>query len=244
MSTKNQKRTSEAKKRSDRRRTSGASRRRHVDKASKKVRGQARRMATQTSSIAEALAEGVVQLALRLKRLVTPKQLSVKEPGGKRDVNVDAISMLDEQHDEVDMLFKELEKSTGRKKSSTFLQIADKLSLHTAIEEQIFYPAVKARRTKDILLESLEEHLAIKRALADLIDLDISDESFDAKATVLKEEVEHHVGEERSQLFPKVRIIFSNDELVELANQMEALMAELMSNKPDVRQETDEPAPI
>ena len=111
-------------------------------------------------------------------------------------------------------LFSRIEKAANAAaKDALFIEIADKLAVHAAIEEHHFYPAVKAKRTEDILLEALEEHLGIKRVLADLLEIEASDESFDAKIKVLKEEVQHHVGEEEKDLFPKVKKILSKDEL-------------------------------
>src|SRR5689334_10550569 len=114
--------------------------------------------------------------------------------------NVNAIDMLDEQHDQVDELFEELDQlddEDGGQKENLFATLADKLAIHATIEERHFYPAVKAKATEDILLESLEEHLAIKRVLADLLGLDVDDDRWQAKLEVLREEVEHHVEEER-----------------------------------------------
>lgn len=134
---------------------------------------------------------------------------------------MNAIDLLESQHREVEALFPKIEKArSGAAKGRLFEEIADKLAVHAAIEEHHFYPAVKAKRTEDILLEALEEHLAIKRVLADLLDTDVEDESFDAKVTVLKEQVEHHVGEEESDLFPKVRKLLSGDELEAIGQAM------------------------
>lgn len=139
-----------------------------------------------------------------------------------------AIDLLESQHREVEKLFKKIEKTTsGEEKIRLFEEIADKLAIHAAIEEHLFYPAVKEKRTKDILLESVEEHLTIKRTLADLLKLDVGDEQFDPKIKVLKEEVEHHVGEEEKALFPKVKKILSADELDALEQEMVAEQAEL-----------------
>ena len=109
-------------------------------------------------------------------------------------------------------LFEKLEKASGGDaKRKVFTEIADKLAIHATIEEQDFYPAVKAKRTEDILLESLEEHLGIKRVLADLLAMEVDHETFDAKAKVLKEQVEHHVGEEEDDLFPKVKKLLDEE---------------------------------
>ncbi len=121
---------------------------------------------------------------------------------------MNAIDLIKEQHDEVEELFEQLEDADGDEKQELFNRIGDALAVHCAIEEQHFYPAVRASRTEDILLESLEEHLQVKRLLADLLDLDVDDETFDAKCQVLQEEVEHHVEEEETELLPKVQKLF------------------------------------
>jgi hemerythrin superfamily protein len=139
-----------------------------------------------------------------------------------------AIDLLESQHREVEKLFKKIEKtSNGEEKLRLFEEIADKLAIHAAIEEHHFYPAVKEKRTEDILLESLEEHLQVKRLLADLLKLDVGDEQFDPKIKVLKEEVQHHVGEEEKDLFPKVKKVLSADELDALEQEMVAEQDEL-----------------
>ena len=93
-----------------------------------------------------------------------------------------AIDLLESQHREVEKLFQKIEKaSKGEEKIRLFEEIADKLAIHAAIEEHHFYPAVKEKRTEDILLESVEEHLAIKRTIADLLKLDVGDVQFDGR---------------------------------------------------------------
>jgi len=163
-------------------------------------------------------------------------------------VSVNAVDMLESQHREVEDLFAKLGKADrGDRKQKLFAQIADKLAVHASIEEEAFYPAVKAKRTEDILLESLEEHLGIKRVLADLIDLDASDETFDAKTKVLQEQVEHHVGEEEDDLFPKVKKIFEEETLIAIAQQMAQLQEELLAKgnpRLAVPSQTDEAASL
>jgi hemerythrin superfamily protein len=164
------------------------------------------------------------------------------------ETEVNAMDLLEGQHREVEELFAKLEKADrGERKQKLFDQIADKLAVHAAIEEQEFYPAVKARRTEDILLESLEEHLGIKRVLADLLAVDATDETFDAKAKVLKEQVEHHVGEEEDDLFPKVKKIFDEEALFAIGRKMTRLQEDLLA-KGDPRlavpSETGEAAPL
>jgi hypothetical protein len=142
---------------------------------------------------------------------------------------VDAIEMLKQQHVEVAGLFEQFEKAEDDdERQGIFEEIADKLAVHATIEEKHFYPAVRAKRTEDILLESLEEHLAIKRVIADLLKMEPSNKMYEAKVTVLKEEVEHHVEEEQTDLFPKVKKLFDHDTLVALAQEMAATQDELL----------------
>jgi hemerythrin superfamily protein len=161
---------------------------------------------------------------------------------------MDAIELLKSQHREVEDLFAQIEKAkSDSNKAKLFDQLADDLAVHASIEEHHFYPAVKERRTEEILLESLEEHLAIKRALADLLETDVDDKTFDAKIKALKEEVQHHVKEEENDLFPKVKKIFSKDQLTALASEMLAEQAELEEEGEPrnlVPGETDRPAAI
>lgn len=159
-----------------------------------------------------------------------------------------AIDLLESQHRQVEKLFAQIENASDeQRKAALFEQIADKLAVHAAIEEHQFYPAVKEKRTEDILLEAVEEHLAMKRLLADLLKLDAGDQTFDAKIKVLKEEVEHHVKEEESDLFPKVKKILSADELDAVEQEMVAEQEELEAAgepRAAIPAETAEAAPV
>lgn len=159
-----------------------------------------------------------------------------------------AIDLLKSQHREVEKLFEQFESAKGDdQKERLFVTIADKLAIHATIEEKIFYPEVRARRTEDILLESLEEHVQIKRVLSDLLDMECSDERFDSTMKVLKEQVEHHVEEEENDLMPKVSKLFDKDTLEMLAQNMKSLEEEL-EEKGDPRKavpgETEEAPPL
>jgi hemerythrin superfamily protein len=163
---------------------------------------------------------------------------------------MDAIEMLKKQHREVEGLFEKYDEkgeNAAKGKQQLFEAIADALAMHATIEEKHFYPAVKAKRTEDILLEALEEHLGIKRVIADLLKIDSSDDTFDAKVKVLKEQVEHHVEEEESDLFPKVKKILDHEELTAVAEQMLGTMRTLQAKgnaRAAVPRETQEAAPL
>ena len=156
---------------------------------------------------------------------------------------MNAIELLKSQHREVEDLFEKFEKSDKSPVRRKLVEeICDKLTVHASIEERHFYPAVKAKQTEDILLEALEEHLAAKRVMADLLDLKPSDETFEPKVKVLKEQIEHHVEEEEEELFPKVAKLLDADELLALGQEMTATQVELeRARKPreSVREETD-----
>src|SRR6185436_5080281 len=125
--------------------------------------------------------------------------------------------MLTAQHEEVASLFEKLEAaSSPRRKQQLFEALADMLAVHVTIEERHFYPAVRAKRTEDILLESLEEHLGVKRVLSDLLATPVGDETFDAKLAVLRDLVSHHVEEEERDLLPKVELLFDEEQLVDI----------------------------
>lgn len=159
---------------------------------------------------------------------------------------LNALDLLTEQHAEVDQLFARIESGNGDRQAA-FVELADKLAAHATIEEKLFYPRVMADQTSDLLHESVEEHLAIKRLLADLVAMDVDDEEFDAKMSVLKEQVSHHAHEEEeTKLFPMVRRMMDADELAGLGNDLLVLFEQLIDAEPrlEVHNETAEAAPL
>lgn len=123
---------------------------------------------------------------------------------------MDAITMLTEDHDRVKKLFDDYEKTGDRAfvtRRRLIDQISEELSVHTAIEEQIFYPVTRETvpGAKAMALESIEEHAVVKWLLSELADVDPGDERFHAKVTVLIENVRHHIAEEESDYFTLVR---------------------------------------
>ncbi|MGW2788286.1 hemerythrin domain-containing protein [Streptomyces populi] len=140
---------------------------------------------------------------------------------------MDGIVLLKEDHKTVEKLFKQFEKAGDNAhttKRKIVDQVIEELTTHTFIEEKIFYPASReaAPDTKDHVLESVEEHHVVLWMLSELKDLDPADERFDAKMTVLIENVRHHVEEEEKEWFPEVRKTMGRNRLTELGDQMEA----------------------
>jgi hemerythrin superfamily protein len=139
---------------------------------------------------------------------------------------LDAITLLKADHDVVKSLLAELESTTERgvkTRTELFARIKDELTVHEIIEEEIFYPELKAHpKAEDIVLEGFEEHHVVDLLLGELSDLAVDDEIWGAKAKVMKENVEHHIEEEEGQMFPKARSVFDKAELTELGERMAA----------------------
>jgi cell division septum initiation protein DivIVA/hemerythrin-like domain-containing protein len=138
---------------------------------------------------------------------------------------MDAITLLKDDHRSLERLFKRYEQAGDRafvEKRALVDRIIEELSRHAAIEEQLFYPVARATvpDTDDIALESLEEHHIVKWVLSELERMDPTDERFDAKVTVLIENVRHHVEEEESEFFPKVRDELGRNALGDLGDTM------------------------
>jgi len=138
---------------------------------------------------------------------------------------VKATELLKRQHREVKGLFRETKKASGAKdRRSGMEEIASNLLAHMAIEEDIFYPAVKgigSTKAEELIPEAFEEHHVAKLVIAELPKVDPEDERFEAKITVLQELIEHHVQEEEQELF-KVAEKLGTERLAELGAEMEA----------------------
>jgi hypothetical protein len=121
----------------------------------------------------------------------------------------DAITLLKNDHREVEELFEQFEKAKGDgRKEKLALQICKELTIHTMLEEEIFYPACEGKVEEDLLKESFVEHDAAKVLIAEIEAGEPSDDFFDSKVKVLKEEIEHHVEEEerpKTGLFAQAR---------------------------------------
>src|SRR6185436_18619884 len=138
---------------------------------------------------------------------------------------MDAFELLKKDHKKVSGLFEQIEQASGTAKKSIFTQLKSELDLHAQIEEMIFYPALENKdESRDITLEAYEEHKVVKDLLAELAAQPHSDE-WDAKLTVLKENVEHHVEEEEGELFDKAEAVLSDEQIERLGAEMEAAKA-------------------
>jgi hemerythrin superfamily protein len=138
---------------------------------------------------------------------------------------MNAITMLKADHKTVSDLFRRFERSgddAHEQKREIVRRIVEELAVHAAIEEQVFYPAIRAevKGVEDMTLEALEEHHIVKWTLAELDGMDPREERFVPKVTVLIESVRHHVKEEENDLFPKVSKKLSRSRLNEIGEAM------------------------
>ncbi len=144
----------------------------------------------------------------------------------------DAIALLKEDHRTVEKLFKEFEEAKGDgRKERLARQICLELTVHAAIEEQIFYPACEGKVDEDLLKEAYVEHDAAKLLIAEIDAADgAQDDFFEAKVKVLQEEIEHHVEEEekgKDSLFAQSRE--ADLDLKEIGERLAARKAELLA---------------
>jgi hemerythrin superfamily protein len=138
---------------------------------------------------------------------------------------MNALTLLKQDHQNVDALFDRFEQTAAddfAEKGEVVDKIIEHLSIHAGIEEQVLYPAVRARLADETptVLEALEEHHAAKMMLAEIEKLSPTAERFTPKVAVLIENVRHHVREEEEELFPKVREAFTVEELNDLGDAL------------------------
>lgn len=136
------------------------------------------------------------------------------QSGAGKGVNAmgaqDALQLLIADHREVSEMFEQFENLSDRARASKqklVQKICKSLLVHTQIEEEILYPAVRqgVKKMEDKVDEAVVEHAAAKDLIRQLHDMDPEDDLYDAKVKVLSEEIEHHVGEEEKEMFPEIR---------------------------------------
>lgn len=139
----------------------------------------------------------------------------------------DAIALLTEDHQEVKKMFQQFEKlKKDDEKGELVRKICAALTVHATVEEEIFYPAVrKAIDDEDLMDEADVEHASAKELIAQLKAASPDDDHYDAKVTVLGEQIDHHVKEEQGEMFPKARK--SKIDLAQLGEQIEKRKQEL-----------------
>jgi hemerythrin superfamily protein len=144
------------------------------------------------------------------------------------------VKLIKQDHRTVKALFRKFENASRRsEKQKIGQEIIEELSVHAAIEEQLLYPALRARdkRLEQAALNALEEHHAVKMVLLELDKMKVDDERYDAKMHVVQESVEMHIEEEESELLPRLDNLFETEELQAMADAIVA-MKKMAPNHP------------
>jgi hemerythrin-like domain-containing protein len=145
----------------------------------------------------------------------------------------DAVELIRSDHRTVEKLFSEFEQAGERAyktKQGLVERITRELEVHATIEEETFYPAVRAKARKDgkeLVDEAVEEHHLVRVTLGELAGLSATDDAFDAKVQVLIENVRHHVEEEESEMLPQAEKLLGREELARLGEEMLARKRQL-----------------
>jgi hemerythrin superfamily protein len=155
-----------------------------------------------------------------------------------------AVEMLKHDHEKVKALFQQYEAAghrAHRKKQGLAEEVFAELAVHTTLEEELFYPAMKRQTDqdgKDLVVEAVEEHHVVTTLMDELKGLDPTDERYDAKFKVLMENVEHHIEEEEGEMFPEAEEVLG-ERLERIGQQMhqrkEQLTAAVSSAKSEAR---------
>jgi hemerythrin-like domain-containing protein len=159
--------------------------------------------------------------------------MAARKPNGKATKSApDALTLLIEDHDNVRAMFRKYERlsednAKAEERGALAALICAELTIHSQIEEEIFYPAIRrALEDKDLIDEALVEHSSAKELIAQLADMDPKEKLFDAKVKVLGEQIDHHVDEEQNEMFPQVKK--SGVDLDDLGEQLSMRKQELL----------------
>jgi hypothetical protein len=169
-------------------------------------------------------------LTTKAQRAEERKKASQNAAASKHaEAGEDAIALLTADHAEVAQWFDEYEDATSDKDKATLsAKICLALTVHTQIEEELFYPSSReATKDEDMIDEAIVEHATAKDLIAQISSMTVGDELYDAKLKVLGEYIRHHVKEEEGEMFPEVQS--TNLDLRELGAKLAARKAELMN---------------
>ena len=141
---------------------------------------------------------------------------------------MDALKLMKADHETLKQLLEHAEHAEAEHDREKLLQkIRAELKPHERMEEEVFYPALKAHRNaKDIVLEGYEEHHVADVVFAELEDTPAGSDEWKAKMKVLKEGIEHHIEEEEGEMFKKARAVFDTGELEVLGERMQQVREE------------------
>jgi hypothetical protein len=138
---------------------------------------------------------------------------------------MEATKLLKKDHDEVKKILEKLDSTTERgvkTREQLFTKLKTEMQIHETIEEEIFYPALKEHpKAKEVVLEGYEEHHVVDNIMGEISSTPYDDETWAAKFSVIKENIEHHIQEEEGEMFKTARQVLSKSELEALGARME-----------------------
>jgi len=140
---------------------------------------------------------------------------------------MEAIEMLKQQHREVDELFDRIQRAGADEKITLLGQISEKLTLHATIEERHFYPFCMRMGIQDMVDQSLQDHAEVKQLIADILQMKRHDPRLDQDVNKLMMSVQTHVKEEENTLMPRLMSVASEEDLRNVAMEMQRSMDEL-----------------
>ncbi len=147
-----------------------------------------------------------------------------------------ALELLRAQHDAIEDLFARVASADPDDRPACLRELADLLVAHTALEQDVFYPAVVREATADLLLDAVEDHADIEQQLADLLELDPDSIAFRGYLTLLADDVHRHARDrEERELFPRVAALIDDDELTDLGAEMQARLDDMEPSPPVAR---------
>jgi hemerythrin-like domain-containing protein len=146
---------------------------------------------------------------------------------------MDALSLLREDHDKAKKMLEQLDSTTERgvkTRQELFTRLKGELEVHEAIEEEIFYPALREQaKARELVLAAYEEHNVLDTIMAEILETPFDDEAWGAKFSVMKENLEHHIDEEEGPLFTQARSLLGKERLESLGAEMEDRKKQLMA---------------
>lgn len=140
---------------------------------------------------------------------------------------MNAHELIREDHEEVRDLYDRFEEATGEEQTELGRQLLTALTVHTAVEEELYYPAFEAAGEKDTVTEYAAEHAEAKVLITKLVPLDANDEEYAPTMKALMEAVESHMDEEEREGMPLAETFLSEDDLMALGAKMQARKQEL-----------------
>jgi hemerythrin superfamily protein len=168
--------------------------------------------------------------------MATARKSAAKSADGTRAAKTDATALLKQDHDDVRKLFDEYDEladddADGEERQALAEQICTMLTVHTTLEEEIFYPAAREAEVESDLLDEAEvEHASAKDLIAQIESMSPDDELYDAKVKVLGEYVKHHIEEEEGEMFPQCRK--AKMDLAGLAEALAERKSQLLAETP------------